>query len=60
MQANANTLAVVFFSMPIEAHKAGEASWDVTHDTEHRLRSENLAFDIGSAHSVHKRAICCD
>jgi hypothetical protein len=24
-----------------------EASWEVTHDTEHRLRSENLAFDIG-------------
>ncbi len=49
MQANvAITQAVVLFNMPIEAHKAREASWDVTHDTEHRLRSENLAFDIGS------------
>jgi hypothetical protein len=28
-------------------HTIREAAWDITHDTEHRLRSENLAFDIG-------------
>ena len=33
--------------MSTSVHSKREAAWDVSHDTEHRLRSENLAFDIG-------------
>jgi hypothetical protein len=36
-----------------------EASWDITHDTEHRLRSENLAFDIGEEDSESLPSALC-
>ena len=34
-------------AMSSRGHSKRDAAWDATHDTEHRLRSENLAFDIG-------------
>ena len=40
------------------ALESREASWDITHDTEHRLRSENLAFDIGEEDSENFPVHC--
>lgn len=41
------------------ALESREASWDITHDTEHRLRSENLAFDIGEEDSENLPCALC-
>jgi len=42
---------VCSLAMSSRGHSKRDAAWDATHDTEHRLRSENLAFDIGQSHA---------
>jgi hypothetical protein len=48
---------VRFSLMSTSTRSKREAAWDSTHDTEHRLRSENLAFDIGEMRATRAHTI---
>ena len=48
---------VRFSLMSTSTRSKREAAWDSTHDTEHRLRSENLAFDIGEMRTSRAHTI---